>query len=245
MRVRSGRPLNKERVKNARKLYLAQVHWTDQQFGVLLDGLKERGLMDDALIIMTADHGEMLDERHLGMVYTHGPDVDLPVIRVPMVIAGTGQFQTPTGQVVDRRVRLQDIANTVLTAAGLPANLGNGESLQTVWAGKAGAPPAHFAEATRSGRAQRIGKSKADEWPNINYERAVIQDDRMLVRIPWRKNKTRLFKVDAEQTRVAEPEKTEELLKSLAAWDAVAPSVGAAELDPETEEALRQLGYLE
>ena len=179
------------------------------------------------------------------MVYTHGPDVDLPVIHVPMVIAGTGQFQTPVGQVVDRRVRLQDIANTVLTAAGQTADLGNGESLQTVWAGKAGPPPVHFAEATRSGRTKKTGKSEPDEWPNLHFERTVIQDDRMLVRTPWRKNRTELYNLDADQTPVKDAEKTAQLVESLAAWDAMAPKAGAAELDPETEAALRQLGYLE
>ena len=46
------------------------------EFGRLLSGLDARGLMDDALVIMTADHGEMLNERRLGQIYTHGPDVD-------------------------------------------------------------------------------------------------------------------------------------------------------------------------
>jgi choline-sulfatase len=243
-RAQKGFGLKRARVDQTRKLYLAQVHWTDQQFGVLLDGLSERGLMDDTLVIMTADHGEMLDETHLGQVYTHGPDVDLPVIRVPMVIAGTGQFQTPT-KVVERRVRLQDIANTVLAAAGLPTDLGNGEDLETVWSGKAGPPPAHFAEATRSGVTKNKGKVTPDEWPNLMFERTVIHEDAMLVQTPWKKKAPVLYAIDSEQSKIQNPALVDSLEASLQAWDAAAPNTGAQEMDAETEAALRALGYLE
>lgn len=243
-RAHRGMRLNRSRVENTRKLYLAQVHWTDQQFGALLDGLRERGLMDDTLVIMTSDHGEMLDEAHLGQVYTHGPDVDLPVIRVPMIVAGTGQFQTPT-QVVERRVRLQDIANTVLAAAGLPTDLGNGEDLATVWAGAAGPPPAHFAEATRSGVTRSKGRADADQWPNLQYERAVIHEEAMLVKTPWKKRAPKLYAIDAVQSPLENPALTQQLESSLQAWDAAAPNTGAQEMDAETEAALRALGYLE
>ena len=49
-----------------------------------------------------------------------------------MIVAGTGQFEVPSGRVVDRRVRLSDIPNTILSAASLPATLGNGEDLAAV-----------------------------------------------------------------------------------------------------------------
>jgi arylsulfatase A-like enzyme len=193
---------------------------------------------------MTSDHGEMLDEAHLGQVYTHGPDVDLPVIRVPMIVAGTGQFQTPT-KVVQRRVRLQDIANTVLAAADLPTDLGNGEDLETVWSGTAGPPPAHFAEATRSGVTKKKGKADPDEWPNLMFERAIIHEDTMLVKTPWKKTAPRLYAVDSVQSKLDNPDLTSSLEASLQAWDATAPNTGAKELDAETEAALRALGYLE
>ena len=244
-RARFGQRLNKKRVAQARRLYLAQVHWTDQQFGVLLEGLRTRGLLKDSLVIMTADHGEMLDEKRLGQVYTHGPDVDLPVIHVPMVIAGTGKFRTPMAQVVERRVRLQDIANTVLHFAGLPEELGNGENLATVWSGEAGPPPPHFAEATRSGWTHKRGKAPADQWPNLLFERTVIHEDAMLIRTPWKETPSALYKVDAAQSRIWNREQMARLEASLDVWDAMAPSTGAQEMDVETEEALRQLGYLE
>ena len=171
--------------------------------------------------------------------------MDLPVIHVPMVIAGTGKFETPAAQVVERRVRLQDIANTVLHFAGLPEELGNGENLAKVWSGDAGPPPAHFAEATRSGLTKKLGKAPDDQWPNLLFERAVIHEDAMLVRTPWKETPSKLYAVNPQQSPMVDAEKTEQLEQSLRAWDATAPSEGAQEIDAATQEALRQLGYLE
>src|SRR5262249_44515087 len=39
-------------------LYDGQVAANDESFGLLLDGLRERGLYDPALVLFTADHGE-------------------------------------------------------------------------------------------------------------------------------------------------------------------------------------------
>ena len=244
-RARKGMGLSKKRVGLARKLYLAQVHWTDQQFGRLLDGLERRGLMKDSLIIMTADHGEMLNERRLGQVYTHGPDVDLPVIHVPMIVAGAGRFESPKGQTVERRVRLADIATTVLAAAGLDETMGNGENLADVWNGTAGAPPAHFAEATRSGLNMKLGKSPEGVWPNLQFERSVIDEDALLVYTPWKGEEAELFEVRPDQPLAEDAEKAVRMRAALDAWDAAAPQAGSREMDAETEEALRQLGYLE
>jgi len=244
-RVRKGMGLSRKRVRQARQLYLAQVHWTDEQFGRLIDGLETRGLMDDSLIIMTADHGEMLNERRLGQVYTHGPDVDLPVIHVPMIIAGKGRFETPKGTVVERRVRLADLASTVLGAAGIEGKMGHGEDLARVWAGEADPPPVHFAEATRSGVDFKKGKTAEGVWPNLDFERTVIDGDVMLVYTPWRSEPPTLFSVSPEQPSIEDPEKVIQLKAALDAWDAAAPNEGASEMDAETEEALRQLGYLD
>lgn len=244
-RARKGKALSRKRVRQARQLYLAQVNWTDEQFGRLLDGLETRGLMDDSLIIMTADHGEMLNEQRLGQVYTHGPDVDLPIIHVPMIIAGRGRFETPKGTVVERQVRLADLGSTVLGAAGIESTLGHGEDLAAVWSGEAGPPPVHFAEATRSGVNLKKGKALEGVWPNLDFERTVIDGDAMLVYTPWRGDPPALFSVSMGQPSLEDPDKVVELKAALDVWDASAPKLGEVTMDAETEEALRQLGYLD
>ena len=245
LRTRWGRTIPEKTVKAMRNLYLAQVHWTDKIFGELVSGLEARGLMDNALIIMTADHGEMLDETHLGQVYTHGPDVDLPVTRVPMIIAGTGQFETPKGQAVSRRVRLQDIANTVMVQAGLKPTLGNGEDLETVWSGTAGDPPPHFAEATRSGIGPKKGKASADEWHNAHYERMIIDEEAMLVWTPWKGTEPQLYGLDMSQPELEDAEKSARLKSRIDLWDKAAIQSEIGEMDPEIEAGLRALGYFD
>ena len=245
MRNRRGHAIPERTVRAMRNLYLAQVHWTDKIFGELVSGLEARGLMDNALVIMTADHGEMLDEAHLGQVYTHGPDVDLPVTRVPMIIAGTGQFATPKGQVVSRRVRLQDIANTVMVQAGLAPTLGNGEDLATVWSGTAGAPPPHFAEATRTGIDPKEGKAAEGEWHNAHYERMVIDEDAMLVWTPWKGTDPQLYGLDMSQPPMEDGDKSARLKARLDLWDKAAVYSEVGEMDPEIEAGLRALGYFD
>ena len=245
LRTRSGREIPGRTIRAMRGLYLAQVHWTDKIFGELIAGLEARGLMRNALVIMTADHGEMLNETHLGQVYTHGPDVDLPVTRVPMIIAGTGQFETPKGQSVDRRVRLQDIANTVMVQVGLEPILGDGEDLASVWSGSAGPPPPHFAEATRSGLDPKLGKAAPGEWHNARYERMVIDEDAMLVWTPWKNKPPELYGLDKEQSRLEDVEKSTRLKTRLDTWDKAATFREVGEMDPEIEAGLRALGYFD
>jgi arylsulfatase A-like enzyme len=232
-------------VQSMRRLYLAQVSWTDQELGRLLDGLEKRGLMEDSFVIMTADHGEMMDESHLGQIYTHGPDVDLPVTHVPLIVAGQGAYQTPLGQEVSRRVRLQDIGNTILAQAGLVKNLGTGEDLAEVWSGTAGPPPPHFAEATRSGISPLKGKAGADEWANAHYERGVFGDEGVLIWTPWRKKSPKLYGFSVDQPRQTNSGARVRLKALLDAWDAGASAKEAAVLDAETEAALRALGYFD
>ena len=55
----------------------------DASLGVLLDGLEARGLLDEALVIVTADHGEAFGEH--GLV-EHSKGVIEPLLRVPFVV---------------------------------------------------------------------------------------------------------------------------------------------------------------
>ncbi|TDJ70506.1 MAG: hypothetical protein E2O39_09940 [Planctomycetota bacterium] len=99
------------------ELYAAEVHYLDAQFGRLIQGLKDRGLYESTIIVVTADHGEGLAdgvERHdwwaHRMVYQEQ-------IRVPLLVRAPG---LPGGAVVHATVRTVDIAPSILDYAGLP-----------------------------------------------------------------------------------------------------------------------------
>ena len=87
--------------------YDEEIAYTDQQLGVLRDGLADRGLLEDGLVIFTADHGEELFE-HGGFEHSHALWQEL--LHVPLIFWGAGvnpgRDATP--------VSLVDIAPTVL-----------------------------------------------------------------------------------------------------------------------------------
>jgi arylsulfatase A-like enzyme len=98
-----------------KRLYAEEVADTDRQAGRLLDGLAERGLLDDTLIVLNADHGENHGEG--GLYYEHGNNLAEAALRVPLALAGPG---LPAGKRVTTPVGLIDVLPTVLGLVGVP-----------------------------------------------------------------------------------------------------------------------------
>ena len=90
--------------------YAAELAYIDHWIGKLLEDLKKRGLYDSSLIIVTADHGEMLGEHgengHQFFIYE-------PAIKVPLIIKMPGQL---AAKVVTDPVGLIDLAPTIVSA---------------------------------------------------------------------------------------------------------------------------------
>jgi arylsulfatase A-like enzyme len=107
-----------------RNFYDNGVVRSDQVIGELLALLKDKGYLEDALVVITADHGESLGEHGL---YHHANSVREEVLRIPLVIIAYGRpLQLPT---VTRRFGSQvDIAPTILRELHLPQ--------PTSWAGQ-------------------------------------------------------------------------------------------------------------
>jgi len=83
------------------------------------------------ITVVTADHGEGLDEHGEP---THGLFVYNSTIRVPLIVAGPG---IPSDQTVDSLVRLVDVTPTLLDLARLPALPGvDGRSLTTTFSNR-------------------------------------------------------------------------------------------------------------
>jgi len=58
-----GSPRNPEHgIEHLRKAYAATATMTDKWFGTFIDTLKENGMYDDTMIILTSDHGHLLGE---------------------------------------------------------------------------------------------------------------------------------------------------------------------------------------
>jgi arylsulfatase A-like enzyme len=89
--------------------YLAEIAFFDEQFGKLMDALGDLGLSDRTLVVLTADHGEGRREHGED---THSMFLYDSTLRVPLIMWFPGQI--PAGQVVQERVRLIDLAPTIL-----------------------------------------------------------------------------------------------------------------------------------
>ncbi len=89
----------------------------DGEIGRLLEGLKERGLWDNAIVILTSDHGEAFGTHR---VVEHGKDVYEPLVAVPLMIKYPGQVE---GRTIDEKLSsLVDLPG--LVAAALPGEVG-------------------------------------------------------------------------------------------------------------------------
>lgn len=82
--------------------YDGEIAFVDRELGRLLDGLKARGLDDDLVVVVTADHGESLGEHGEAR---HGFFVYDATIRVPLIVTGPGVQPRR----IDEQVRLQDV----------------------------------------------------------------------------------------------------------------------------------------
>ncbi len=100
--------------KYADNPYDGEIAYTDSQVGVLLAGLKELGLYDNTVVVLTSDHGESLGEHgeksHIIFIYNS-------TIWVPLVIKAPGGRYA--GTVVNGIVRHIDILPTMLEVAGI------------------------------------------------------------------------------------------------------------------------------
>ncbi|NOQ23454.1 MAG: sulfatase-like hydrolase/transferase [Candidatus Aegiribacteria sp.] len=83
----SGALLNPEEKDHLIDLYDGEISWVDSQLSRLFSELRQRGLAENTLIIVVADHGEEFLE-HRGWGHSHA--VWQEMLHVPMIISGPG-----------------------------------------------------------------------------------------------------------------------------------------------------------
>ena len=94
--------------------YSGAVAFADQGVGQLLEKLKQLGLYEQTLIVITGDHGEMLGEHG---ELNHGFFIYEAALKVPLILRVPGG---PARQ-VEQAVSLIDVAPTVVALLGAPA----------------------------------------------------------------------------------------------------------------------------
>jgi arylsulfatase A-like enzyme len=92
-----------------RALYDGEISYLDFKMGQLFDYLRELEILDDTILIITADHGESLGEHNL---MDHQLCIYDVLLHVPLVIRYPGLFEA--GLRVSEQVQLTDIFPTIL-----------------------------------------------------------------------------------------------------------------------------------
>ncbi len=103
-----------EEIRNARHAYYANVSYFDSNVGKVVQALEESDQLDNTVVVVTADHGDMLGERGLWYKMTwfeHSA-------RVPLVMAGPGIGQGSA----DAPCSLVDILPTFMDIAAQGGN---------------------------------------------------------------------------------------------------------------------------
>ena len=122
-------------VRSGIERYDTAIRYATDELGKLLDELERTGRFDDALIVVTADHGEEFFE-HGG--FSHGYSLHEEVLRVPLLVKLPGQH---AAREVDTRVSLLDVYPTIADGVGArPPKAIEGASLVPLAQGGA-APP--------------------------------------------------------------------------------------------------------
>jgi choline-sulfatase len=264
-------------------LYDGEIAYADSAVAHWIAYLKKAGVYDNAMIIVTGDHGEGLGEHG---EETHGLFLYDSTLHIPLILktplpTKTKDAATTHGAVIDAQVRTSDILPTILSATGIavPAEV-NGESLlPLIHVGESPQPPSHRAlfgetdyplrwgwaplRALRSDRAKWIEaprpelydlQSDPKELKNLYASDAEKVKSMQAEMAKW---KARLPAASASQTgqNLPDPKDKVEMQNLLhsamladddnRSSDARRLLEKALHLDPDSPNALRQLGELE
>ncbi len=117
-----------EEIRESRQSYYAAISFVDEQIGRVFNALRERGELENTLIIFTADHGDMMGDHHMWRkCKPYEGSVNIPmVLRWPESL----KIKADRGQIRKELVELRDVLPTFLDAAALqkPEEM-DGESL--------------------------------------------------------------------------------------------------------------------
>jgi arylsulfatase A-like enzyme len=103
-----------DEVAVTRRQYSALIELIDDHVGLMLGQLEKRGQLDNTIVVVSSDHGEMLGDHGL---YQKSCAYE-GALRVPLIVAGPG---IAVGRSSDALVELIDVNPTISELAGLPA----------------------------------------------------------------------------------------------------------------------------
>lgn len=233
-------------------LYDGDIRRTDDLLAGLLEAIERLGLDEEAVLVVTSDHGEDLGGR-LPPRPGHGHSLYDELLHVPLVIRCPGLL--PAGARVGAQVRLIDVLPTVIECAGLtPIDGFEGRSLVGLAAGIDREPRPAASEATTYGperESLRFGGFKYIS--RISYGQLWHSNSRGMDLTP-RYELYDLERDPGERDNLAAelPDKVAEMERRLRDILQAKSAAGeretggeAVELDPALLDRLRGLGYID
>ncbi len=226
----------------AKELYAAEIKYQDQQIGRLMADLKARGLLDDTVVVVTADHGQGLMEHEWAahrLLYQEQVHVPL-IVRVPGV---------KSQAVVRDLVRTTDVFPTILDYLGVQAPAAvDGRSLRALMEGKPDGKRIAFGDQINGydTNAGMTDKRPLDHWIYMAFDWPW-----KLIYRPAHPEKSELFNVESDPDEalnayLSEPEVALRLRQELARAHPWVPGPFADAGSGHSEEALaalQGLGY--
>ena len=241
-----------------RRLYDAEISYTDHCIGEILDSLRDARLLDNSMFIVTSDHGENIGEHGL---MDHMFSLHEPIVHAPLLVRYPGGDHRG---IDGRLVQTHDIFPTIATllnggSNGASAN-GHQETLASQF--QAGAlppfgPPRPFA-VTELNQIQPPIPTLSRRYPDFGWQvydrslRAVRTLTEKLVRAGDGTEQFYAVQSDPGETTdlaVVEPQRANALRALLDDWEAdIRPAEqtdDSRELDADLRRRLEDLGYLQ
>jgi len=217
-------------LQHLQDIYDSEIRFTDHHIGRVLDELERRGLYDDTLIVVTADHGEALAERPERWI-GHTITLHQEVVHVPLVIKLPGSRARVD---VTRPVSTVELMPTIADFMRLELPESRVWAARSLLAAESDLPV--FIETQHRARLQGVRRGS---WKLIHDQESGV---------------SRLFDLDADpgetlDLAVDEPERVAELEQLRAEWSArnlklrELYTAEEPELTPAEIEQLRALGY--
>ncbi len=250
-----------EQLERVRALYDAQIAYSDYCIGALTEFLAQQKVLNDTIIIITADHGEFMGERGL-----HGHEFGLgeALVHVPLIIHYPPGMAS--GKVDDRIVELRDIPYTIMDLVGTPLESFSAYSARNLLAHSPHDRPFAYAQRGRGSPEKRPEQHRKKKWVRRFLERGYDRHIQLLRTPRWEfklygNGDRALYEIErdpAEQDNIAEQKSdiVDELERMLADFVAQASPVPSSrdKSEPATayteeeqemvKERLRDLGYL-
>lgn len=241
-------------LKRVRSLYDGEILWTDHHIQKLLDGLGEKGLRDNTVIIVTSDHGdEFFEHGSKGHRNTNGLFAE--VTRIPLVISYPPKLAQ--GRRLKGQYRIIDIMPTLINLAGLRGIKTDGLSIVPIMLAEEQEAQNPRGEIAVSELTFLTGKVAAGiDTPDTKDRILSFRDENYHLTYFVSSGRVLLFNTKEDPGEMKDlskenPTLAKRLLEALKRHDRVLldkglpiKRKGIEDLDPEILEQLRKLGYL-